>query len=1606
MGIKKGGRGASIADIFANRTKLNELEQVDIPDEIKKRVDPLADFLPVPGAGSDKGTTTDVGPLRDVPREQENLTPTERALADRDKAEDEGRIIRQKLENNYVGDFYTDPVMQAKHEEGKRLDAIRNDAPWQVSDDPLPDFRLATDEQVQGAIKYRDLWAKGRIQLEDGSLNNPEAPLPPFVQRFLSPEARIRAGLEDKARDLEVKGAIPHKALTDNEDLFHSDNNVIAAFGRTEAEIRFALEEAERYHRTNQSGPMKALDKDGNIIEGPDSYSQYEQTYKADHFMDQPIMGPNGTSLPAYQFIRGAFNVNRENKDALSSAMTATLAALYQDVGTKAFHRQATSADEDKRTMGPRSQEQYNSDISKLPNFVEVIDPEVKKGLFSKELRTTINKLSEGLMADHATQPYLNYLLDWIGDNVFGILNPYNPEDVAVDALTIGTPTGGVAGRPDISQGGDREARRLAAAIVLHYWIRKGWITFGKDEYGRFLPMNTILNPFAEVEPNRVGKRKEGEDEVFPQEVDVNEFNYKPSRSKNVSALNMVSMIHFPNRRGRSDNSPPKASLAPVPGGDRIAGDLAPIIFDKKGKAKRVKGNTSKNTVHLRNNTGIKVNQRALNALRWMFDKVLGGDKAKTGEFLQNPLAANLGELAESDFKKYASERGSDSASAEISHNIDNIGRDIAERIMPRAMDGKTRYVFHYLSDPTNRLFPYAEDLNYYNNKALIRSTLAFANSTPLNIKFNQKTRKSNIDDASVLRIANDVLNTSAVGRMFGRSIGKKLEKLHREDPTMGALLDYYYALGYHIMKLEDRSRLPWEFGQPIDVIEYAIRNKKDYINLSRQINKLFPDANFDEQGNVLTTAKETLADLGELDPRLEKIFLKGKGEWQYPFTIISELAPIEDKMADAIANPNKSFIHNFTYIFEQDGRMSNGALISLVMGDSEVAALLGVLPDGAATGKEGYLFKDMREQIFAQVNQDVRKVLTNRADDGRLIQAWEEFFNRMKADESIDAPKVYARELTVAALYGKAVRMMFTEAANILSAMPHLAKDLKDAYDNHGKFANTETGQAIPDATIQLKRDMAQIMNVGAQRAMGKLLTYSAFYKSFFNIMGKTEGPTIMPGVLPDEPLVMSADNWVNTYDVATWLDPHTGLQQAKVSRSELTAGSPGALGGWTIGKQGKIIQDPAVASIKTNTHEGSQSMAMLSKVKGHNKDTINVIGSQMQNGANVNFIQSMDFGLMALASVIAQGDPPKATIKNTLFPEPTDLPSRAPLPVLSIHDAMITTAGSTLKILNAYNNIAYPWMALNAPKIHEQVWYAFREHMSNLRQFVDDKLPDTQFVEEEYDNEGNLIKYDKPKRLRNKFIKRENPKTRKIINKNNQEIDVPIQSTKLYDGYKSTDTYAPPDGTKAGDNIASVVDIGTTRIFWNPDSLEESRDALRRMGMGFSFRPNGSINFPGVTEYFDIIWAQLEADDFFTPYELSRTRVSNDGSEKTNADIRQDMRDRAEEVLKAAEDHGYLRPLKHNMAARRNKKVTKWEFKRLLQMMEENERLLPREVPKRNYILTDRGGMRSATFVSSRVNEIMGYIDDETGERRPGKVHELFNKLQKQMRWLTNLH
>ena len=1245
------------------------------------------------------------------------LTGAQRVLT----TEELEQFDRAQLQNQAELDhFKADPRgHQIQFDVGQQNNAILNkqrdnqDQARRLATPTLSPYFLPVSEQEQLTSEERKRLRELYDRRSSPTFpNNPEEEA--LVNRQIaqlearaSAQAGPRAVFKMQLDEMRETGSIPAQYI--DEKIYTGDNSELGTWSGTTLDIQ------NDFNPNHPDGTPK----------------DYNNKPHVDSFWTQSIT-PNvsGPAATLMMELEDIVKVTPENYSHLSSAFTTILGRWTDMIATYELINQADPElrilDEKERTLGT-----YKSNLNydKMPDNFRMYQEQLRKEgeirkVSPKEMgvRKAINRLrGKGPDSEYSLGGWNNLeketFLRWMArDGITQLRRLMNPPNLftASETMPALTPMGQTFSTDQVPLELNREY--LLGAAIIEYFTRKGYFTFGFDEQGRIIPMNTSANPLIDIDPYRIGVTKSEEQEnINQEEVEraVRENEFGSPFEKNITSLQTNNAMWFPDMR-RGATAPLASRHPPKDGKMQNAGENM-VLNQREGI--RLKSPNADNDYLMESirHTPIGTDGTSLGILNWALDQVIG-EGLDSGKFLDHPLTPMLTEATRNHWLKYARKRGHAQGFREVYGKIKLFEKEL-NQVKNRAVDWELnnapRYMNVHESIITGRINYNAYDLNPAARKATHRPTMAF-DVDPITVN------REMLDRNKLKDLAESVWSSNKKGKARGYEILSKMKgetSLNITIPTSGTgtdrtnylnrtglfLLDYYHALGNTLIKMNPNYSV-LDLVNPLEVTKFAIDNEMKVLELSKFINEHFPLESIDKTtGKFKEPSKIKFEDPNF--PEEMKHFLKKKGEFQYPIEIIREVARLND-VRKRVENGGPGIRHKFVYKFSMDQAMSNAALEGMVMGDLSTLAILGVLPEGYIAADEEHSFHDLRDVIFSAINEDVKDVITGheQSNDPGILEAFLHFFDEF-AKQDPNAAKTYGKELSTAALYGKPAVMMYSEAQNILNSVGDkrsqrimsngepdnrtLYEILREPYTFQGNMEQLDPTQN------QMLRDLTRIMKVSCGRVLGRLLTYANYQKDVGHIIGLFGLPTTMEA-WGGQKVQAAITNFVGSHEAAEILSERTGLSQFKRKRSKA--------GDVEIADIQRIQNPYAPAPSK-------EARARTSYIKdrkmGINSHMPANVGTNVQNSLGVILIQAGDKKSVALTKSIV-----------------SDLNSPVPEKVITIHDDYINGPGAGIKTHITFNNIVMPTLAGVAPSTLDVPFQIMRKGMNKVEAEIN-KLP-----------------------------------------------------------------------------------------------------------------------------------------------------------------------------------------------------------------------------------------------------------------------------------------
>ena len=1010
-----------------------------------------------------------------------------------------------------------------------------------------------------------------------------------------------------------------------------------------------------------------------NIVNELERDSAKDVAVEKETFLRQPSeLSPEKT---VYETIKDSYNLDPSKEKYFSTVATAGLVNIVDHLRMIKSDKQALSA-----YLGVDQAliEDDNIGIKRiLGKFTKPIKREAK--IDDRATKNSLDNLKRGINVRNR-QPILN--------SIMTKLDSYIRRNLAPDS--IGTNT------------------LEAAGSLLRYFTEKGYLNFGRTKGGYIVPVMREHYGIQNISQTELATA------------------YDPElRQQKYSTVN-ASTFPITTAFDTKQRGEWKKFLTP-------------------GKDLEGRSSISSAFLNINKNNPISINEELFSMLSPIQNQVM--EDVKRNSHIggsKHPLAKLLGEIDSTAYQLYKARDNKEAnkpykdiverkdANSLVHQHIVTLNERMSKLYdkLQEQKAGDLKYFCQwYKSGATGRYFVMDAIFNHINDKGLIRTIMDFGYKLPVNIDNNYRAPRF----GSIMSIAQEALEPSGAGLNKFDKVNTNLHALPKEQLH---LMDFLYALGktadkYKILGVEEGNTL----DTPIKGIEHGIKAfeamaargtayrswipKKDQSSGGtwRQVDVGTPNERWVLDGNAFPDHSR----LNDID---KQIFSK-KGEWHIPVSLAMDAS----KLKEAISKGDKTF--NFNYKFEQDARQSNATMQSILTGDFEIAGLLGILPELAKRvnidGKE-VTSEDLRDLLLSDVAKTVKLTLNNNDQSEKdRSDAIIKFFNDSKP---LYGSKVLVGGLIVAGLYGKSPHFMYQEAEDMIAKTGAEGQALVSAYNGNIDL---------------LTRDIAQVYNRMAKEHMAGLMGFQDMMKSIGTIMMSFDGPTEIPGIYPGENIVLAVDELqpvstekivgdeikreLSGQNLGGWFfpefrkgreaqsaSPEVEAQRAAAARNENLkqlnedwrsgAQIPGHISFEKAKQKARekaertaedynkpILQNNLGDPLKNPDDFYQEPMLdpkkIPSAIRGEEgTEDFRVLGSQGIRAFPVVMIQNMDSLALAMSFMIANGN------------------SNVPPAALGIHDAIISTAGSTLLMHNAYNNIVPQVFARSGKNFFDRVF------------------------------------------------------------------------------------------------------------------------------------------------------------------------------------------------------------------------------------------------------------------------------------------------------------
>ena len=481
-----------------------------------------------------------------------------------------------------------------------------------------------------------------------------------------------------------------------------------------------------------------------------------------------------------------------------------------------------------------------------------------------------------------------------------------------------------------------------------------------------------------------------------------------------------------------------------------------------------------------------------------------------------------------------------------------------------------------------------------------------------------------------------------------GRDLGvHTVDQLNALGENKERIVDTLFVVGTVLNN--DRNELPADANYG-DIIQYGYDN----LDIAATRGNIIKTWNPDSGINLDNLPAEHQAWFNDTFLDAEK------GEWGFPVSIYNAAAELKGAM------DNLSGVANLNYTVEADSKQSNAILMSIVMGDPQITDLLSGLLDLQDTPQA----RDLRHQALSTITQKDAQgeiadidMIFRRPADAPVREAMKGFFLAGQAAAGDKFAKMYGRGIACAGLYGKTPWKMRSETEEFLSknAIAEPVRQLQQFYQD-------QFGAKWED---EMYEDLGQLMAQSMDRHMGSLQSYQSVVKSIQALRGAVGNSTMIDSMVPNEKILGASHDVLNLENQ----DQVDQLLSTVLKGATLQAG-PQDVGGAQATPYVDYTTPDARAQISGEVE--AQRLARAGAPAGTN---VSFYGEKVQNMVPPVLIHSGDSYGIITATLAANSGRVDTT--------------KPPVPMATIHDAILTGPGATLRSLVAYNNIFPSLMA-----------------------------------------------------------------------------------------------------------------------------------------------------------------------------------------------------------------------------------------------------------------------------------------------------------------------
>jgi len=708
----------------------------------------------------------------------------------------------------------------------------------------------------------------------------------------------------------------------------------------------------------------------------------------------------------------------------------------------------------------------------------------------------------------------------------------------------------------------------------------------------------------------------------------------------NIESANKIAQLYDVSSRGSATTSL-KAPKFPAMTTSVLDTAARKVFMDKKGKVKST--DAAEAFMQLQGSIPIGVNPVLYSIQEKMFGTIIDGQST-----VFNSTLSELDTVYQENLVK---KHGQNKAESIINQKYNQLEKEMGD-IKLRATENVPSYLVTKQSPATLRYFHISNNLSIMGQKGTTRASFSFEGTQPIKIDNNSGLWSQG--SPQVISSANRIYSSvTGKGIDRGQNIQRSLYNLKKNNPNEFQALNMYYNLGAQMAKHIDpdsarvysRDKLkgkPLSKWVPLDYITFGTTMSGKAALLGKEL--------IDANNN------NTIAEFAANNP-----WMTEKGEWQYPSSVLIDAYQV------SIA-PQGSHIR-LQNMMEADARQSNAGLISVLVGDSSSASILGLLPNMLDTNQE--LHPGLREKIFSTVDEDIKATFTG-LDDGPYKAAWSKLLSSLKEARGNRAAKDYARGLVVAGLYGKTAQKMYSEAEDFFDKVNRAAvssPNLNNAWNEIRElYANDNSG-------MRMLNDMTDLYTYSMEKHMSKLNGYQITMRSLGTAMSAINAPSTITNMFG-------------------------GTQE--LSGSNISPELETSVNNQVV--DGLNIKTDRIAGMNIPRFTVQQDFAGAADTRLDGDQAVEYRpGTKQRNAWPVDVIQGGDSTIMTLA-VLAMNSPDNGFKGN-------------PVQAVAIHDALITGPEGHLLATNAYNNIAIPAYAKQAPSMMSRVVDTYNDRLMAVK-------------------------------------------------------------------------------------------------------------------------------------------------------------------------------------------------------------------------------------------------------------------------------------------------